>query len=83
MKRTKYVIKNQEVLDRTKIESITVSGKKYPVLDTPTYVRAHLFGFKGWNAVYVMQGPNAYTQLVGRIKEALKSAPLPVFASQR
>jgi hypothetical protein len=70
------IIVNCEVLDRAYILSIVVNGKRYKVTDTPTMLKAHLNGYKGWNAVYAMQGPNALSRLIGRIKDAQKSAPL-------
>ena len=44
---------------------------------------AHMNGIKNWDAVYVLQGDRAYERLVRRIKEALRSAPLPSFVNQR
>ena len=82
-------IKNVKVLDRTKIDSVsvsvTVNGKaqRYGVTETPTMLIAHMNGIKNWDAVYVLQGDRAYERLVSRIKEALRSAPLPSFVNQR
>lgn len=48
--------------------SVFVSGQRYPVQETAFGLKAHLFGQKGWNAVYA----KSYTQLVRRIRFALE-----------
>lgn len=53
---------------RKVLRSVSVDGEKYPVLESPRGLKAHLYGINGWTKVYAEN----YTQLVRRVRFALR-----------
>ena len=51
--------------------SVFVNGHSYPVREMAGYLKADLGGAFGWTSVWAMDGDNAYTALVRRIRWAL------------
>lgn len=57
------------------LRRVYVNSWSYPVVETPTLLKADLQGQFGWNSVWVSNtGDQPYTNLVNAVKKALRGA---------